>query len=63
MKPRKQEPSRSNDLFRSRLEKIINLRPELALLGGQIDWAFFDDAYEAFYSEDGRPGQWQTKSA
>jgi len=56
MKPRKQEPSGSDDLFRSRLENIINLRHELALLGGQIDWAFFDDAYEAFYSEEGRPG-------
>ncbi len=56
MKPRKQEPSGSDDLFRSRLENIINLRHELALLGGQIDWAFFDDAYDAFYSEEGRPG-------
>ncbi len=56
MKPRKQEPSGSDDLFRSRLENIINLRHELALLGGQIDWALFDDAYDAFYSEEGRPG-------
>ncbi len=44
MKPRTQEPSRSDDLFRSRLENIINLRHELALLGEQIDWALFDDA-------------------
>ncbi len=50
MKPRTQEPSRSDDPFRSRLENIINLRHELALLGERIDWAFFDDAYEAFYS-------------
>ena len=56
MKPRTQEPSRSDDLFRWRLENIINLRHELALLGERIDWALFDDAYEAFYSEDGRPG-------
>ncbi len=37
MKPRKQEPSSSDDLFRSRLDNIINLRHELALLGEQID--------------------------
>ena len=30
MKPRTQEPSSSDDLFRSRLENIINLRRELA---------------------------------
>ena len=56
MKPRKQEPSSSDDLFRSRLENIINLRHELALLGERIDWAFFDGAHEAFCSDDGRPG-------
>ena len=25
-------------------------------LGERIEWAFFDQAYEAFYSEQGRPG-------
>ena len=48
MKPPTQEPSSSDDLLRSRLDNIINLRHELPLLGGQIDRAFFDDAYEAF---------------
>ena len=39
MMPRTQEPSSSDDLFRSRLEDIINLRHELALLDERIDWA------------------------
>ena len=56
MKPRKQTHSGTNDLFRSRLENIIDLRHELVLLGRRIEWAFFDEAYEAFYSEAGRPG-------
>ncbi len=56
MKPRKQTHSGTDDLFRSRLENIIDLRHELVLLGGRIEWAFFDEAYEAFYSEAGRPG-------
>jgi IS5 family transposase len=44
------------DLFRSRLKNIIDLRHELVRLGAAIDWRFFDDAFDAFYSEDGRPG-------
>ncbi len=55
MKPRKQTHSGTDDLFRSRLENIIGLRHELVRLGQAIDWRFFDDAYEAFYSEEGRP--------
>ena len=56
MKPPRNVPSGMEDLFRSRLENIIDLRHELVRLGAAIDWRFFDDAYEAFYSEEGRPG-------
>ncbi len=56
MKPRKQTHLGTDDLFRSRLENIIDLRHELVRLGERIEWAFFDQAYEAFYSEQGRPG-------
>ncbi len=56
MKPRKQTHSGTDELFRSRLENIIDLRHELVRLGERIEWAFFDQAYEAFYSEQGRPG-------
>ena len=56
MKPSRNVPSGTEDLFRSRLENIIDLRHELVRLAAAIDWGFFDDAFEAFYSEEGRPG-------
>ena len=56
MKPSRKPPSGTDDLFRSRLENIIDMGHLLVRLGAAIDWAFFDDAYDAFYSEEGRPG-------
>ncbi len=56
MKPSREPPSGSADLFRSRLENIIDMRHELVRLADAIEWAFFVDAFEAFYSEEGRPG-------
>ena len=56
MKPSQKPGSGTNDLFRSRLENIIDMGHQLVRLGEAIDGAFFDDAYDAFYSEEGRPG-------
>ena len=56
MRPKKLETTRSGDLFRSRLDQIINLRHELAQLAGQIDWDFIDGEIAPLYSEKGRPG-------
>ena len=56
MKPPRKTPASAHDLFRSRLENIINMRHELVRLAGRIEWSFFDQAYEAFYAEAGRPG-------
>ena len=50
MRPSCNVPSGTEDLFRSRLENIIDLRHELVCLAAAIDWGFFDDAYEAIYS-------------
>jgi len=44
------------DLFRSRLEQIINMRHELVRLAGLVDWGFFDGRFSALYAETGRPG-------
>src|ERR1700716_4140887 len=49
MRPKKPETTRSGDLFRARLDQIINLRHELAQLAGQIDWDFIalpDNPYD-----------------
>jgi IS5 family transposase len=56
MKPPRTVLSGTEDLFRSRLENIIDLRHELVRLAAAIDWGFFDDAFDVFYSEEGRPG-------
>ena len=50
-------PSRSEtDMFRNRLENMIDMRHELVLLAGLIDWKRFDDAFGSLYAEKGRPG-------
>ena len=38
-------PSQDDDLFRSRLEAIIDARHPLVQLAGLIDWACFDAAF------------------
>ena len=42
MRPKKHKTTGSNDLFRARLDQIINLKHELALLAGRIDWDWID---------------------
>src|SRR6202040_3505215 len=56
MRPKKPETTTSGDLFRARLDQIINLKHELAQLAGQIDWDFIDGEIAPLYSEKGRPG-------
>jgi len=56
MKPKQQEASLIDDMFRNRLDNIINLRHELVVLAERIDWQFLDMQVEQFYSTEGRPG-------
>ncbi len=56
MKPRKRGSTGDADLFRSRLDQMINLRHELVRLGGLIDREFFDQRFERLYAEGGRRG-------
>src|ERR1700675_2208434 len=56
MRPKKPETTRSGDLFRARLDQIINLKHEMAQLAGQIDWDFIDGEIAPLYSDKGRPG-------
>ena len=56
MRPKKHEATGEGDLFRARLDQIINLRHELVRLGGKIDWAWLDDEIAPLYSDKGRPG-------
>src|SRR6202171_2576931 len=56
MRPKKHKTVGSNDLFRARLDQIINLKHELVLLAGKIDWDWIDGEIAPLYSENGRPG-------
>ena len=56
MRPKKHEATGSGDLFRARLDQIINMRHELVQLAGKIDWDFIDGEIAPLYSDSGRPG-------
>src|SRR5499433_539505 len=55
MRPKQRETSKSDDLFRARLDQIINPRHELVRLAAEIDWAWIDGQIAPLYSEHGRP--------
>jgi transposase, IS5 family len=44
------------DMFRNRLDNMIDMRHELVRLAGLIDWKRFDEAFGSLYAEKGRPG-------
>lgn len=56
MRPKKSEPAAEGDLFRARLDQIINLKHELVQLGAKIDWDWIDREIAPLYSDKGRPG-------
>ena len=56
MRPKKHETTGSGDLFRARLEQIINMKHELVLLAGKIEWQWIDSELAPLYSDKGRPG-------
>jgi IS5 family transposase len=56
MQPKKIIRSKNEDLFRSRLENIIDMRHPLVKLAGKIDWSRLEDQFKSYYSEEGRPG-------
>lgn len=57
MKPKEPETSEVDDLFRERLENLIDLRHPLVKLAGQIHWDEFESSFGLLYdAEQGRPG-------
>jgi IS5 family transposase len=55
MRPKKHATTGSGDLFRARLEQIINMKHELVQLAGKIDWDWIDGEIAPLYSDKGRP--------
>jgi len=43
------------ELFRTRLEDLIDPHHELALLAKKIDWQYFEQEFKSYYSEHGAP--------
>jgi hypothetical protein len=49
MKPRGE--TGRNNLFKARLDQIIDMRHPRVLLAQQIDWRFFEQGFGAVYSD------------
>ena len=56
MRPRKRATTGAGDLFRARLDQIINMRHELVQLSEKLDWDWLDGEIAPLYSEQGRRG-------
>ena len=55
MRPKERRETGGQDLFRSRLDQIIDMNHPLARLARTIDWRFLEERFGAVYSEG--PGQ------
>ena len=51
MRPRERRDSGQNDLFRARLDQIVDMDHPLAKLGRAIDWRFLEGRLGAVYSD------------
>src|SRR6516225_7279279 len=55
MRPRERRESSEQDLFRSRLDQIIDMKHALVKLARAIDWGFLEQTFGAVYTD--KPGQ------
>ena len=55
MRPKERRDSGQNDLFKARLDQIVDLGHPLAKLAQTIDWRFLEERFGAVYSD--KPGQ------
>lgn len=53
MRPKKNETTGESDLFRARLDQIINIKHALVLLAGRVDWDWIDGEIAPLYSANG----------
>ena len=57
MRPKQQQKARHDDLFRARLDQIINLKHALVVLADKLDWVWLDDELAESFSGQGRPAE------
>jgi hypothetical protein len=55
MRPRERRETSEQDLFRSRLDQIIDMKHGLVKLARAIDWRFLEERFGAVYTD--KPGQ------
>ena len=56
MRPRERNETGEQDLFRSRLDQIIDMKHPLVTLGRTVDWSFLEERFGEVYTDDpGRP--------
>jgi IS5 family transposase len=55
MRPRERRDSGQNDLFKARLDQIVDMNHALAKLARAIDWGFLEKSFGAVYNDG--PGQ------
>jgi transposase, IS5 family len=51
MRPRERRESGEQDLFRSRLDQVINMDHALVKLARTIDWGFLEEKFGAVYND------------
>ncbi len=57
MRPKQQQKARHDDLFRARLDQIINMKHELVVLADKIDWTWLDAELAESFSDQGHPAE------
>ncbi len=57
MRPKQQKKADHDDLFRARLDQILNMKHELVLLADKIDWGWLDAELAPRFSDQGRPAE------
>ena len=55
MRPKERRDSGQSDLFKARLDQIVNLDHELARLARKVDWTFLESKFGTVYADG--PGQ------
>src|SRR5271157_6153445 len=55
MRPKERRDSGQSDLFKARLDQIVDMARPLAKLAATIDWRFLEGRFGAVYSD--KPGQ------
>jgi|TARA_B100000959_G_scaffold271557_1_gene319818 hypothetical protein len=57
MRPKQPKKAYHDDLFKARLDQIINMKHELVILADRIDWAWLDEQIAPYFSDEERPAE------